>query len=183
MKAPDTFAAVLRGVNVGGRNRLPMRELAALFRALGHEDVVTYIQSGNVVFRTEGRPGEIARGIEAGIADRFGLDVTVIIRNRHELVAVALSSPFLVADPKQLQVVFLDRPPVADVVSALDPGRSPGDEFRVEGSEIYLRLPNGAGRTKLTLDWFERGLGVAGTARNWNTLLRPIELTSERAGG
>ena len=67
MKAPETFAALLRGINVGGRNRLSMPELAELFRALGHEDVVTYIQSGNVVFRAEGRPREIVRGIETGI--------------------------------------------------------------------------------------------------------------------
>jgi len=182
MKTPETFAAVLRGINVGGRNRLPMQELAALFGALGHEDVVTYIQSGNVVFRGEGRPAEIARRIETGIADRFGLeDVTVILRNGRELGSIAVSSPFPVTDPTQLHVVFLDRRPAADAVSALDPGRSPGDEFRIEGSEIYLRLPSGAGRTKLTLDWFERGLGVAGTSRNWNTLLRLVELTAARA--
>ena len=80
-------------------------------------------------------------------------------------------------------MVFLDQAPKRKAIEALDPDRSPGDRFSVVGREIYLSLANGAGRTKLTLDWLERGLGVAGTQRNWNTVLKLADLTAARAAG
>jgi len=81
------------------------------------------------------------------------------------------------ADPSRLHVVFLARTPTAKTAARLDPERSPPDEFSVRGREIYLRLPNGAGRSKLTTDYFERQLGIAATARNWNTLIKLLALT------
>jgi uncharacterized protein (DUF1697 family) len=174
------FAALLRGVNVGGRNRVPMPALATALGELGHEDVVTYIQSGNVAFRSPRKDARlVAREIEGRIADGFGLDVTVLLRTHAELKKIAAANPFpgAEAEPARLHVVFLDGAPARSAVAALDPNRSPGDEFAVRGREIYLRLPDGAGRSKLGLDWFERGLGARGTQRNWNTLLKLIELT------
>jgi uncharacterized protein (DUF1697 family) len=170
------YAALLRGINVGGKNKVPMPQLKALFEDLGHSDVVTYIQSGNVVFRA--RQAD-ARAIEQRITDVFGLDVAVVLRTGSELAAAAVGNPFLVqgADTKPLYVVFLGREPAADAVEQLDPDRSPGDRFSVHGREVYLDLPNGGGRTKLNLDYLERRLGVKGTARNWNTVLKLVELT------
>ena len=180
MASRQTFAALLRGINVGGTNKLPMRELEGLFGSLGHEQVATYIQSGNVVFRSAGSDAKrVAAAIESAVAEQFGLDVRVLLRTHAELEAVRSACPY----DESVHVVFLESAPSAAEIKALDPDRSPGDSFAVAGREIYLSLPAGAGRSKLTLSWFERRLGIAGTQRNWNTLLKLIEMTGERAGG
>jgi uncharacterized protein (DUF1697 family) len=176
-----TFAAFLRGINVGGKNSIPMAELKPALSALGFEDVVTYIQSGNVVFRSPSRAaGDVAADVERQIAQVFGVDVAVLVRTPAQLRKIAADNPFLGkgADLSKLHVVFLDARPGKDAIAKLDPDRSPPDAFSVRGREIYLRLPKGAGRSKLTIDWFERALSVRATARNWKTLGKLIELTS-----
>jgi uncharacterized protein (DUF1697 family) len=176
----ERFAALLRGVNVGGTGKVPMTELVALFESLGHREVESYIQSGNVVFASaEADPGGVASALEAAIADRFGLETRVLLRRHGELLGIRDASPFEDA----VHVVFLVSAPDAAAVAALDHDRSPGDRLEVAGREVYLSLASGAGRTKLTLDWLERRLGVAGTQRNWNTLVRLVELTAPPAGG
>jgi uncharacterized protein (DUF1697 family) len=179
MPAGKPFVALLRGVNVGGKAKVPMGELRSSLSALGFEDVVTYIQSGNVVFRSpEGSADELAARIQNQIAKEFGVSPTVLIRTPAELRRIAKANPFESAgrDGSKLHVFFLSRRPAAKAVAGLDPDRSPPDEFRVKGREIYLLFPNGYGRTKLTIDYFERKLGVDATARNWNTLLKLIDL-------
>jgi uncharacterized protein (DUF1697 family) len=111
--------------------------------------------------------------------------IRVVVRTHPELERIVGANPFAGADgePAGVHVVFLDRAPAASAVATLDPNRSPGDEFQVDGSEIYLRYPNGSGRTKLTLDYLERRLGATGTARNWNTLLKLVELTAPGSSG
>jgi uncharacterized protein (DUF1697 family) len=176
-----TFAAFLRGINVGGKNSIPMAELKPALSALGFEDVVTYIQSGNVVFRSPSRAaGDVAADVERQIAQVFGVDVAVLLRTPAQLRKIAADNPFLGkgADLSKLHVVFLDARPGKDAIAKLDPDRSPPDAFSVRGREVYLRLPKGAGRSKLTIDWFERALSVRATARNWKTLGKLIELTS-----
>jgi uncharacterized protein (DUF1697 family) len=158
-----------------------MSELRELLASLGCADVVTYIQSGNAVFGSALAREKAARAIETGITARFGLSVRTLLRTPEQLAAIATANPFLGKDDfSRLHVVFLDAAPEPAAVAALDPARSPGDEFAVSGSEIFVHYPNGSGRTKLTLDWFERSLGVTGTARNWNTLLKLQELAAER---
>jgi uncharacterized protein (DUF1697 family) len=174
----QTLVALLRGVNVGGKNKVPMAELKKELADLGLEDVLTYIQSGNVVFRTKNATTAGAQ-IEKRIAEKYGLSVTVVLRTLPELRRIEKANPFSKADTSKLHVMFLADKPKAGAAGQLDLDRSPPDEFAVKGREVYLHLPNGAGRTKLTLDYFERRLGVAGTHRNWNTLLKLIEL----AGG
>ena len=180
MGSMTTFAALLRGINVGGKNTMPMTELKSLFSSLGLSDVATYIQSGNVVFRSSGGEAhELAARIEQRIADDFGIGVAVLLRTSDELAEIASGNPFLghEADRSRLHVVFLDRPPAPDAATQLDPKRSPPDRFVLHGRQIYLHLPNGAGRSKLTIDYFERRLGVRATARNWNTLTKLLSLT------
>ena len=174
-----TWVALLRGVNVGGKNTIPMGELKSSLSSLGLEDVVTYIQSGNVVFRSPAGHTRVAVDIERRIAKAFGVSVTVLLRTPAELRTIARSNPFLSgqADLSKLHVVFLSDRPKANAVAGLDPERSPPDAFSVRGREIYLHLPNGSGRSKLTIDYFERRLGVAATARNWNTLIKLNVLT------
>jgi uncharacterized protein (DUF1697 family) len=174
MAGQNTYVAFLRAVNVGGRNALPMAELKALLESLGHEGVVTYLQSGNAVFRSTDIAPEVARTLEQRIGDRLGLAVRVLVRTPGELAAVAAANPFLEREPvlARLHVVLLDRAPTPAEVARLEPDRSPGDSFSVAGREIYVHYPHGAGRSKLTLDYFEGRLDVVGTARNWNTLLK-----------
>jgi len=175
-----TFAALLRGINVGGRNTIPMPELRASLTARGFTDVSTYIQSGNVVFRTgDDDPVTVAEQVEQLLAEDFATPVAVLLRSHDELRSIAAANPFpgTESDPKTLHVVFLERAPSPDAVRGLDPDRSPPDRFSAGTREIYVHYPDGSGRSKLTLDYFERRLDVRGTARNWNTLVELIERT------
>ena len=182
MSAPRTFVALLRGINLAGRNTVPMAELRAALESLGLEDVVTYIQSGNVVFRGRGGVRALAAAIEGGIEEAFGIDVVVLLRTPAELRKVTAGNPFLRAgaDPAKLHVVFLSGKPAKEAAAGLDPDRSPPGEFELGGREVYLHLPTGFGRSKLTVDYFERTLGVAGTARNWRTVTKLLELARAR---
>lgn len=172
------YVALLRGINLGARNKVPMKELRALFEDLGHEDVKTYLQSGNVIFKAGPGAATAGEGIERALVDTFGFDVSVMLRTRKEMAAIAAANPFPTEGvaPTSLHVLFLARRPAAAAVRALDPDRSPPDEFAVKGREIYLSYPNGAGRSKLSLDYFEKKLAIRGTARNWNTVTKVLDL-------
>jgi uncharacterized protein (DUF1697 family) len=168
-----SYVALLRAVNVGGRNRVAMAQLRAALEALGHQGVSTYVQSGNVVFRSRSRSASsVASGLERVIKDEFGLDVVVIVRTGAELAGVVERNPFRVsrATEPQLHVAFLADRPTRTSVARLDPKRSPPDEFAVVERQVYLRCPNGMGRTKLTNDYLERQLGTSATLRNWRTV-------------
>ena len=179
MAATNTYVALLRGINVGGRNKIAMAELESLFSSLGFEDVATYIQSGNVVFRAARADGDaLSAKIEREIA-AVSAKPAVLIRTPRELATIAGHNPYPRTDVSKLHVVFLDHAPAKRAATALDPERSPGDDFTLRGREIYLHLPNGAGRSKLTIDYFERVLGARATQRNWKTLLRLIELSQD----
>jgi uncharacterized protein (DUF1697 family) len=170
-----TYVALLRGVNVGGARKLPMKELVPALEELGLEDVETYIQSGNVVFRGPTGKAKLTTQLEQAIEQRFGLDVTVMLRTAAELKKLVGANPY-VDDVANVHVAFLDRKPAAAAVKKLDPDRSPPDELTVVGTEVYLHFPNGYGRTKLGGDYLERVLGVRATARNWRTVTKLLEL-------
>ena len=173
--------ALLRGINVGGKNKLPMKELAALFVAAGCVDVRTYIQSGNVVFRMGPAGGEdISSVISASILDHFGYRVPVITRTARAFQEIVRANPFLEAgaETDKLHVMFLAELPDNASVEALDPERSPGDEFAVMGREIYLHCPNGVARSKLTNSYFDSRLSTTSTSRNWKTVQKLLELAA-----
>jgi uncharacterized protein (DUF1697 family) len=173
-----TYVALLRGVNVGGR-KVVMDDLRRLFADLGHSDVTTYLQSGNVVFRSAvGQPGRLAGDIEERIAENLAVTVTVLLRTRADLDRVVAGSPFTgpAADLTKLHVTFLAELPDPDRLARLQPSTGEPDEFSVAGCEVYLRCPNGYGRTKLNNAFFERRLGVAATTRNWNTVTKLRDL-------
>lgn len=190
----DTYVAFMRGINVGGKNKLPMRDLVAMFTEAGCTDVRTYIQSGNVVFSappesTKRRAGRGSASADwaprfgeltsAEIMARFRLKVPLVLRTADELRRVAKGNPFLKsgADEDSLHVAFLGNLPGAKVVASLDHNRSPGDSFEVRGREVYLHLPNGVARTKLTNAYFDSKLATVSTMRNWRTVLKLIEMT------
>ena len=172
-----THIALLRGINVGGKNKLPMEGLRAIFKAQGCASVRTYIQSGNVVFENP-EATNLAERISKAITERFGYSVPVVLRTAAEFNQAAANNPFLRrgADPKALHVGFLSTAPPSEAVQALDPNRSPPDEFVVLGREIYLHCPNGVARSKLTNAWFDSKLGVVSTMRNWNTVTKLLAL-------
>ena len=170
------YVALLRAVNVGGKNRLSMAELRAALNAQGLERVSTVLQSGNVLFHSADPDQVVAALIRDTIGEAFGLNIGVIVRAPAEFAAVADRNPFLETgrevDPTTLHVAFLSEHPTAAAVATVDPDRSPPDALVVNGREVYLSYPNGSARSRLTLDYLERRLGVHGTARNWRTVQR-----------
>jgi uncharacterized protein (DUF1697 family) len=176
---PACYLALLRGINVGGKNKLPMKDLIGVFVESGCEHVKSHIQSGNVIF--DAAPDVAAQlpgAIAARIADRFGYRTPVVLRTAEELAAVIANNPFLAAGcaEDELHVYFLADRPDPRRVGQLDPDRSPPDRFEVRGREVYLRLPNGMGRTKLTNAYFDSKLATTSTARNWRTVTQFLEL-------
>ena len=177
----ETYVALLRGINVGGRNRLAMGELARSFEHAGCTSVRTYIQSGNVVFAAAPPIALQARdSVAAAVSARVGTEIPIVLRSVADLGRVVDENPFLgeSQDCRALHVGFLSDRPSPDRVSGLDSDRSPPDEFVVRGKEIYLRLPNGMGRTRLTAGYLERVLGTAATFRNWRTVVSLLDLAS-----
>ena len=175
-----TFVALLRSINVGGRNRVLMGDLASLVESLGFGRVETYLQSGNVVFTGNGTPNSVARAIEVGVAGELGLEVPVVVRSLRQLNRSLGANPFLRSgvDPKSLHVTFLAGAPSPDRPSA--PGRLGtssgegdsygGDRFEVVGSDVFVHCPGGYGSTKLNNAFFERRTGMVATTRNWRTV-------------
>ena len=180
-KTSSKHVALFRGINVGGKNLLPIKELAAMFVGIGCEDVTTYIQSGNVIFRADekvlvGIGATISRKIE----ERFGIRVPMVLRSAVEFEKVLRSNPFLKTGVTEdsLHVYFLAGLPGIEDVAGLDATRSAPDAFEVVGREIYLQLPNGMARTKLTNAYFDSRLRTVSTARNWRTILKLAQLSA-----
>src|SRR5205807_4990024 len=137
---------MIRGINVGGSKRVSMGDLRALFEALGAEDVRTYVQSGNVVFRSAGKsPATLAKAIEDQVGEVLDLDVRVVVRTGKELAEIVGKNPFLEdgKDPATLHVTFLEKKPSAIRTRDLPAAGGRPDEFRLAGREVYLRCPNG----------------------------------------
>jgi uncharacterized protein (DUF1697 family) len=176
-----TYVAMLRGVNVGPHNRIKMPVLQQLFTELGHTGVVTYIQSGNVVFKSRSKSATaLARDIEKRIATDLGCDVAVLLRSQEELGRVVKGNPFLRTqpDPARLHVTFLAEEPDAALVRAVKDYDAGNDEFVVHGREVYLHTPNGYGNTKINNGFFEKRLQAIATTRNWNSVTKLLELAA-----
>jgi uncharacterized protein (DUF1697 family) len=173
--------ALLRGINVGGKNKLAMQELAAIFAGAGCCEIATYIQSGNVVFRApKGSAAKLADKVSGEILRRFGLAVPLVLRTAEELAQVLETNPFLAKGTAEetLHVMFLADLPAAEAVAALDAQRSPGDTFLLRGREVYFHLPNGVARTKLTNAYFDTKLKTVSTLRNWRTVKTLCEMAT-----
>ena len=174
-----TYLALLRGINVGGKNKLPMKDLCQLFVEAGCGNVRTYIQSGNVIFSAD--PSVVAPLpglVTAHMTQRFGYRVPVMVRTAEQIGDVIRNNPFVAegAAEDTLHILFLAELPSTHSINGLDPDRSPPDTFIVRGQEIYLRLPNGVAPTKLTNDYFDSKLATTSTGRNWRTVTKLFEL-------
>jgi uncharacterized protein (DUF1697 family) len=174
----NPVVALLRGVNVGGI-KVPMSDLREMLEGAGLQGVRTHLQSGNVIVAPPGEsPEKLDTLIERVIHDGFGLDIRVIIRTGSDLAGVVSANPFVGADfnPTMVHAVFLESKAPPDRIERLDPDRSPPDRFEVLDREIFVHYPGGSGRSKLDLAYFEKQLGLAGTARNWNTVTKLVAL-------
>jgi uncharacterized protein (DUF1697 family) len=170
-----TLIALLRGVNVAGKRKVPMSDLRSLFETLGHTDVRTYIQSGNVVFTTKaGTPTRIRSTIEKTLERDFGYDVTVLLRTTAEMAAIVKRNPY----GSDAYVTFLEGAADKKRVAAIDPAPFAPDEFTVKGHEVFLRCPNGYGKTQINNTFFERKLATKATTRNWKTVTTLLDWTN-----
>ena len=172
--------ALVRGINVGGK-MLRMDLLRSICEQIGLRDVQTVLQSGNVVFRGARAGARLEKDLEEAIRRGAGLDVRVMVRSAGELARVVEGNPFpeqAQDEPNRLIVVFLEKEPAADAVAALRSAYRGPEPMHLEGRELYIVYGEGMGRSKLTPALYERKLGVAGTARNWNTVRKLVELTT-----
>jgi len=178
-----TYVCLLRGVNVGGHGRVAMSELRALCASLGLTDVRTYVQSGNVVFRAAAPDGagRLSEAVAVAFQERFGFKAANLVLDAEEWRRIARANPFAGpdgGDGQGLHVTFLLGPPPsrteAEVRSAAGPVGN--DEFSLGDGVVYVRCPDGYGRTRLSNTFFERILEVPATTRNWRTVLSLLEL-------
>jgi uncharacterized protein (DUF1697 family) len=173
------YAALLRGINVGGRQKVPMSDLRELLESLGLTEVSTYLQSGNAVFSAPEQPhAELAGTIRAAVAERTGISCAVLIRTGAELAGVVDRTPLAAPQtPSRYFVAYLsDEPDEARAEAVLMQSFDP-DQIWISGREAYLWCPS-MPDSKLTNAFLERQLGVTATARNWNTVLKLAELTA-----
>jgi len=171
---------LLRGVNVGGNNLVPMGELRALLTGAGFGGVETYLQSGNLAVSAAGTPEAVARRCEALIAARFGLDIRSLVRTHAELDAVVRADPFPGAadDPRRYQVTFLESPPDPEIIPRLSSAAGAGERFAVAGREIYAWHPQGIAGSRLATLLAGRALKLTGTTRNWTTVTKLLSMTA-----
>ncbi|MEU4659076.1 DUF1697 domain-containing protein [Streptomyces sp. NPDC023723] len=183
-----TYAALLRGINVGGSRKVPMADLRALLEELGYGEVRTHLQSGQAVFSAgSGDEESLAAGLAAAIERRFGFAVDVIVRDHAYLRAVVDACPFPAAElaPRQLHVTYFSAPVDAGRFAHIDQAACLPEEFRLGDRALYLYAPNGLGRSKLAelLSRPRVTKGVVATTRNWNTVVKLVELTAPGAAG
>ena len=178
-----TFVCLLRGINISGQKLMKMKELQAALDERGLEDVRTYIQSGNVVFRAKGKRADKLRDVvRDAINTRWGFDVPTLVISAEDLRAIAAANPYASdtdKDPARTFVMFFVEPPDAAKVRELPPSPGGAVEFIVGARAIYAHYPNGYGTTKMDNNFFERKLGVAMTARNVRTVKVLLEMVAD----
>jgi uncharacterized protein (DUF1697 family) len=176
----DTIIALLRGINVGGHNKLPMRDLKTLLEGLGLSNVQTYIQSGNVVFQTDRTDlPTLAQEIGAAIGESHGFEPQILLLRLVDLQTAVAHNPFPATDDqhKTLHFYFLEHIPPNPDLAMLEAIKSDSEQFALIDSVFYLHAPDGIGRSKLAAK-VERALGVAATARNWRTVSKVLEMST-----
>ncbi len=167
------YIAILRGINVSGSKKLPMAELRTLLTSLDFTEVQTYIQSGNVVFKSSEKNQEkLGSQIAEAIKKQYDYDVPVLVKTIEEWKTAIANNPFTETDISKQGITFLATIPEATTIE-ID---SKDDRFKIISSEIYLDCPGGFGRTKLTNNFFERKLNTQATTRNWKTIYKLLHL-------
>lgn len=178
-----TFISLFRGINVGGNQKIRMDELKALHISLGLKDVVTYIQTGNVLFTSDDTDlAHLTSQIEDGFAQKFGFRVNVMVRTKAELQEIIVNNPFQnqpTKESKWVVVLFLKTHPERTALEDLQKTYGGLEELYLIGQELYIYYPDGIGRSKLTNTLLEKKLKTSGTGRNWNTILQLQKLIQD----
>ena len=176
----QTWIALLRGINVGGATVVPMKELISLFEKCNLHDIKTYIQSGNVVFRTEEGVTSLSKHIKNVLDQNLAFHPKLLLRTVEQLQEAAEANPFPQgeADPKSLHLYFLSEPPKNRDLDGLTQLKKKSESFAIIGSTFYLHAPDGIGRSKLAAQ-VERHVGVDATARNWRTVCKVLEMAQQ----
>ncbi|MEO6883007.1 MAG: DUF1697 domain-containing protein [Bacteroidia bacterium] len=181
----QTYISILRGINVGGHRKILMLDLKKLYEKLNFKDVVTYIQSGNVIFKTDAKNNNsaLSKAIEKIIFETYNFQVPVIIRTVSEIEKIIFENPFLNeenSDVERLHVTFLSEIPAkSEVQEILKLDYSP-DKFILNNKEIFICCSNGYGNTKLSNPFFEKKLNIIATTRNWKTVMKLVELANKK---
>jgi len=168
------YVSMLRGINVGPHKRIKMEKLRQSFEGLGFQQVATYIQSGNVVFKTaKSSSSPLSKKIEERLLEDFGFSIQVVSRTAEEMIATVAGNPFVKQsgiDAERLHVMFLSDIPAAVGLKKFSELTTPPEQLHCAGKAIYLYLPNGAGESKLMRAPLDRILSATATARNWRTV-------------
>ena len=174
------IVSMLRGVNLGPHRRIKMDALREVYESLGLADVQTYVQSGNVVFRSSERDlKKLAKRIEAAIEKKFGFRSDVILRTAAEMRDVIARNPFAARsgiEPNRYLVTFLASDPGQELRDKVRAIKADPEELHFDGREMYIYFPNGLARPKLSLPAIEKILKITGTGRNWNSVVKLLEL-------
>jgi uncharacterized protein (DUF1697 family) len=175
------YAALLRGVNVGAKNSLPMAELRAILTTIGCTDVRTYVQSGNAVFGTKLGEVQVQRAIEEALERYMGRPIATTLRTHQQMKAIVDSKPFakVASNPAHLCVTFLSNAPTRSEVAPLYDEDFEPELFKIAGKEIYTWHPSGQGRSRLAAALGKLRLRGAVTTRNWNTVQKLLEMLGE----
>jgi len=181
----DVIISFLRGINLGGRT-IKMDALRALYESIGLSDPQTYVASGNVIFKTKERNlDRVRKRIEDAIEKKFGFHSNVIVRTTVELRDAIARNPFAKRpgiEPGKFLVTFLGSHPDKLALDRLSKIKADPEELHIDGRELYIYFPNGAGRSKLPWASVEKILAVPGTARNWNTVVKMLEIAERLEG-
>ena len=174
------YISILRGINVSGQKKILMKDLKALYEELGFVNVVTYIQSGNVIFDSDGSEEDVIAKIQSAITKQYGFMVPVQVREKTHFENIIKACPFselnLVEEGTRVMVTFLaDIPSKDNVVKLMAYVKEP-ERLVLIGQEVYLHCPNGYGTSKLNNNFLEKKLGVRATTRNWKSVLKLWEL-------
>jgi uncharacterized protein (DUF1697 family) len=175
--------SMLRGINVGGHNKIKMDALRALYVSLKLEDPRTYVQSGNIIFRTkEKNSTALAKKIQNAIEAKFKCRPEVILRTPDEFRKAIAASPFADRphlEPGKILVTFLAADPGSVAESMLRTLKKHPEELHLKGRDLYIYFPDGAGKSKLPWASIAKSLNTAGTARNWNSVLKMLQIAEE----
>jgi uncharacterized protein (DUF1697 family) len=177
----QTYIALLRGINVGGHHKLPMKELKTLLEDLGLQNVKSYIQSGNVVFQSqEENTAELSSQISVAVHKEYGFEPHVLLLKIEEMEKAIAANPFPEgeSEPKSLHLFFLISQPEKPDLESLESLKTDNERFELKDRVFYLHAPDGIGRSKLA-EKVDRFLGVSTTARNWRTVSKIIEMAKE----
>lgn len=176
----QTYIALLRGINVGGHNKILMIELRELLTKSGFKNVKTYVQSGNVIFQSANEDAEaIENSIQKSIIDRFGFEVTVLVKTKNELSVIFNNCHFLDEKKSESYFVMLSEIPDENMVNEASQKTYLDDEYVILNDCIYLFCAKGYGRSKFNISYFEKKLNVNATARNFKTMVKLLALSEE----